>query len=252
MFDRDTRPLVLVAIGVLLVLNPLYLFPGGPPAERTYELRAEQPDSLESVVLDVDEGDRIRYCEPGAGPHQHRACLYESLVGPDGTYRIENRTLSNGVLDGGGLAAGYSYVYFGSERGFYEPTVGVDGDDIVLGFDDVSARAVADRIAVPYGVVRPGVRTAIEEGSATVTARRSADGSYRTDRVDDLDRYAGTIGGIVEKNGTYYHVFADRVVSGWAYPPAALTAVKAAGVLLGLLSLAVALHLQRGVAGRTE
>lgn len=246
MVHRPYWPLVLVAVGVVLLLNPLYLYPGGVPAEQTYTLRAEQVDDLGGVLRSGETGAKILHCSAGAGPHENRNCVFESLVGPNGTLVIQNRSLSDGTADGDALRYPFDYVTFDGKTEFYEPRTRTENGSVVLSLDPVSAWAVAENSSiVPYRAAPDAVQRAIDTGAENATVRLPDGGPPGTDRADALSEYVGSVGNLVERDGTYYRVSSGVSYDRHAVAPLAVTTVRAVAVVAGLALIYRAVLRQR-------
>lgn len=161
------RALLGFLLGILLVLNPVFVFPQGLPAEKTFEYRAEPierqgmtDDALRSRGVDVVNCDR--------SPAQ-RTCVYAARVGYGGERRIENASVADLPDDRNGLSTHYEYVRF--EEGLARPNATLENGALVLSFDPVSADAVLRRRAVAFETLPSVGAEAIRTGSAQVTQR---------------------------------------------------------------------------------
>lgn len=166
MAPRD-RALLGFLLGLLLVLNPVFVFPQGLPAEKTFEYRATPlerqgmaDDALRSRGVDVVDCDR--------SPAQ-RTCVYAGRVGYNGERRIENATVSRLPDDRNGLYTHYEYVRF--EEGLARPNATLENGSLVLSFDPVATDAVLRRHAVAFETLPPVGREAVTTGRVRVTQR---------------------------------------------------------------------------------
>lgn len=243
MDSRQLWPLVLVAIGVVLVLNPVYLYPNGVPHEQTYRLQGERPDDLGAILSAGDRGGSILDCPSESAPFESRSCVFESLVTPNQSLLLPNRTLADSHSDDDRLQYPFDFVRL--QSGFYEPQAREENGSVALSLEPVTVEAVAERLHhTSYREAPESVQRAIDTGNATTTVRFPPGESYGNDRTDRLDEYVGTVGKVVVKNGTYYHV-SSGVSHDRAFPPILLELLRILGVLAGAFFVTLAVRRQR-------
>lgn len=214
------RSLLLFALGLILVLNPVYVFPNGVPYEEQITYRAERIDRVgethrklpTSAVLDC------------RGPISHRECVQAHRVGYDGRVLVENETRVALEDEETGLYVGYEYVRF--DRGYTRPTASVEGGNLVLSYDPVSQKRVLSEYATPFGSLPPLGKRAIRNGSASTTRRFADFDDVEPFVIDEEQR-------IVNRSGTFYRIDLERKVSDRQFPPWILGVVRIVGVIGG-------------------
>ncbi len=200
--EPRTRALLLFSLGIVLVLNPVYLFPGGVPGEKTYTYRAEQ------VETHYDFADAVR---PSAvldcsGSIHHRECVLARQVGYGGTLRVNNDTSVHLEDDERGLFFGYDYVRF--DEGYARPNATVQNGTLVLSNEPRSQTLVLREYAVEHERLPPIGKRAVRNGSASTT-RRIRLGEDVEPAVAEYER-------LVEYDGTFYVI--TRYPGEWKRP----------------------------------
>ena len=144
---------ILIVVGIVLLANPLYLYPDGGGTERTYEVTTLTDESVaEDVLLD---SDRVLRC-PG-----ERACVLEERILEEGTVESEyvvERNLRYDIV--GHVTAG--------ESTWYVPEENATDDGTILTLREVSATEAVEYTAVSLSDPSPEVREGVETGSVTV------------------------------------------------------------------------------------
>lgn len=217
MQPRD-RALLLFAVGILLALNPVYLFPGGVPYQEAVTYRAERVEN--PLYEDVYPVEAVLDC---SGPMHHRECVQATRVGYDGTLRVDTDREVHLPDDGQGLYSVYEYVHFDS--GYARPNATVENGTLVLSFEPVAERAVMDRYAASYESLPPVAKRAVRNGTATVT-RWSSSRDDVEPRLDDHQEF-------VNRNGTFYRVNAYTGASRPVVPPWLFGLLRVGSVLGG-------------------
>lgn len=199
MEPRD-RALLLFALGLLLVLNPVYLYPGGVPYEETNTYRAERVDSLEVAI---DHGgiypSRVLDCSDGI---LYRECVLAHQVGYDGTWRVDAGAAVHLEDDDHGLYADYEYVLF--SEGVARPNATVENGSVVLTLEASNETAVMAEYAADFEDLPEVGKRAIRDGSATTTRR-----FHRPDTPEPVVSEARRF---VDDGGTFYVI--ERVPRG--------------------------------------
>ncbi|MFB6183268.1 MAG: hypothetical protein ABEI96_01825 [Haloarculaceae archaeon] len=193
MNPRD-RALLLFGVGLLLVLNPVYLFPGGVPARERVTYRAERVERPDAYGTSIP-AFAVLDCSDGIA---HRECVQATRVGYDGTLRVDtDREVSLSGADGQRrLYFGYEFVRF--EAGYARPNATVENGTLVLSYDSVSKATVMKRYAYPYDGLPSLGKRAVRNGTATATrwvVTRENDDPF----VDDDQRF-------VVRDGTFYQL----------------------------------------------
>lgn len=214
--DPRDRALLMFGLGILLVLNPVYLFPGGIPGEKTYTYRAERVDTYYEF-RDAVRPSAVLDCSDGIS---HRECVQARRVGYGGTVTVDNDTAVRLEDDERGLFFGYDYVWF--DEGLARPTATVDNGTLVLSTEPRSRTAVLEEFAVEYADLPAVGRRAVRHGSASTT-RWVRLGEDVEPAVPEHERF-------VERNGSFYAITRDpgerwQPVPGWV-----LTLVRFGGV----------------------
>lgn len=220
MEPRD-RALLLFGLGLLLVLNPVYLYPGGVPYEKTYTYRAERVESLEMAMgYDAIHHSRVLDCTHGI---HHRACVQAHQVGYDGTWRVDNETPVHLEDDDHGLYTDYEYVML--PGGVARPNATADNGSVVLSLEASNETDVMARYAADYEDLPEVGKQAVRDGSATTTRR-----FYRPDTpepvVSEHRRF-------VDDGGTFYVLRRAPGEESPVIPPWLLSLLRIAGVLGG-------------------
>lgn len=187
----EWRQAVLFGLGILLVLNPLYVFPQGVPTVEHAEFSAEVVDRLPELVDQVPP-TAVLECDL---PTHHRECIQARAVGYNGSKRVPETDVSlHG--DGSGLHYGWDYVEF--DAGFAKPNETVNNGTLVLTFEPRTRQQVMDQYATDFEDVSALVKRTIRQGSANASQQyyRYSD---REPFTDDYERF-------VDRNGTYYHI----------------------------------------------
>lgn len=144
------RPLLTMAVGVLLVASPLYLFADSGTVTRTFEAKRVTP--AEDLPL-VDIACTFSF---------HRSCALDRLVLSNcGELRIP--------VDGARQVGGWETRHARHSSGLYRRTARLEGDSLVLELERVSPREVFAVEAVPASSLDPVVRRTVAEGTATTT-----------------------------------------------------------------------------------
>ena len=163
MVSTYDRGLLVVAIGVVLLLNPVYFYPNGGPETTTYRIEAELVDGQPTVSEYNDHGGSILKC---TGFVDDRTCLFERHVGPNGTFVVDNRSSlyrSDGEF---WVSTDYQYVFFGP--GYYEPRVNVSNGTVVVSLERVNRTTVAREIALQYRNAPEVVQNAVDKGNQSI------------------------------------------------------------------------------------
>lgn len=219
MAPRD-RYLLLFALGLVLVLNPVYLFPNGVPHEEEITYQAHQVETVEDVHRNLPTF-AILYCTELI---THRECIQARQIGYGGRRSVENDTRVALEDDETGLYFAYDYVRFG--QGYAEPNASLNNGTLILSLTPVSQEHVLSEYAFPFGSLPPLGKRAIRNGTASTT-RRFTD-------FDDVDRFViDEEQRVVNRSGTFYRVDLEKKVSNRQFPPWILGVVRIGGVIGG-------------------
>ncbi|MFB6295724.1 MAG: hypothetical protein ABEH66_02660 [Halobacteriales archaeon] len=219
MAARD-RYLLLFVLGLVLVLNPVYLFPGGVPHEEAITYRAEQVETVADAHRTLP-ASAILDC---TGPIVHRECVQAHRIGYGGRLPVDNDTRVALEDDEKGLYAGYDYVRF--PQGYAEPNASLDGGTLLLSLVPASREQILSRYAVPFEQLPRLGKRAIRNGTASTT-RRITD-------FDDVERFViNEEQRVVNRSGTFYQLRLDRKVSRRMFPPWLLGVGRLVGVVGG-------------------
>ncbi|WP_135852697.1 hypothetical protein [Halorussus salinus] len=189
----------LAILGVLLLLNPMYLYPDGGPDRVTFELRAERVNAsaLDDSNLIATGDSAVAAC---TGTAHRRSCLFERRVGANGTLTVEETRL---YRDGDGevaVSADYRYVYLDGE--FYEPRAEAVGGSAVLRLERVNRTVLVRAFSTEFEAAPPLVRRAVRNGSAAKTLTVTE----RTPREATVDRIRLATPALVRYDGEYVAV----------------------------------------------
>lgn len=204
-------------IGVTLLLNPLYLYPGGGGVEHTYEV--DLIDDQAAADRALNESEDVLVC-PG-----ERAC------------RLETDVLERGGVEADGQIWRHSrYAVVGIDSSWYRTTTEQREGTTVLALEPVDALAAVEHAAVSATARSPAVAEAVDGGSVTVRDRE----------VESFRR-----GEIVERGGEYYAVVEHRSSGHWTADDYALPVLRLALITFGCAALLVAAALLRSDAARS-
>ncbi|QSG06623.1 hypothetical protein [Halapricum desulfuricans] len=214
MTPRD-KYFLLFVLGLVLVLNPVYLFSNGVPSETDITYRAEEVER----VLDVDHLPFYSILSCSKEPLDRRECVQAHQVGYGGRLGVNNDSKVVLEDDETGLHFDYDFVRF--DQGYAKPNASIDGGRLVLSFDPVSQKQVLSKWAVPFKSVPQLGKQAIRNGTASTT-RDHADHPL----IDDHLR-------IVNQSGTFYRLEPWGRESQRLFPPWILPIVRIIGVIGG-------------------
>lgn len=221
----SNRRLFVFVVGLLLVLNPTYLYPDGGHRVVRMEYEATELEGVPADGAIADDGESdILWCE---AIDEERACILERRIGANGTMPVNNSSaLRRGWNEKIRLSAPYDYVKL--PTGFYEPVTNVSGQSVVLRLRPVERSSVAAFVARDYRGLPAVVQRAVDTGSASTRF------SYaRSDPPDRLERLADVWSVLVETDGTYYAVERVRYDSGWFFLHRYLRALRFTAIFLG-------------------
>lgn len=215
MVSTKAKSALLLLLGVGLLLNPLYLFPGdvhGTGSAVTYEVeRIPNETVAERVLLDAEVTLRCG---------TERPCLLEREIADAGRLEV-NETVQRDDRAGDDpfeLAwARYGLVRI--DGAFYVPEVRYENETTVLSNRPVSTMDAIERVAVPSDQASSGVREAVETGSITVYDRR----------IPEFER-----GDPIAHEGELYRVTAASYSTESNVLPVRLVAFLGGFVLVGL------------------
>ncbi|WP_136688889.1 hypothetical protein [Halorhabdus amylolytica] len=218
MAPRD-RYLLLFALGLVLVVNPVYLFPNGVPREEAVTYRAEQIETVEDAHNELPVF-AVLDC---ARTITHRECVQARQVGYDGRLAVDTDTEVVPEDDETGLYFGYDYVRFA--QGYAKPNASLDDGTLVLSFGPVSRDHVLGTYAFPFDEVPPLGKRAIRNGTASTTRLFT--------EFDDIDPIIDEEQRLVNRSGTFYRLELEKKVSNRQFPPWILGMVRIIGVIGG-------------------
>lgn len=220
------KTLLLFGVALLLILNPVYLFPGdGLAVERvTYEAeRVENPTAMGPSV----PYDAVLEC---GGETHYRECVQAQRVGYDGEMRVPNVT-AHLEDDERGLFYGWDFVRF--EAGYARPNASLDDGTLVLSFEPVSSETVMSRYAAPFESVSEPTKEAVRTGNATISRSPNAESGFEL----ASDRFVADDERFVERDGTFYRLrlresTVEHRLPEWVLSPLLRVAAMVAGVVL--------------------
>ncbi|MEM4781524.1 MAG: hypothetical protein QXG03_08205 [Halalkalicoccus sp.] len=210
--QRTYAPLLLIALGTILLFNPLYAFPGDATPENRYEVESIGDDER-AIGTALQFAHNVHFC-PGT-----RTCLAEERVASEGSV-----TVDSGVFD---HQRGYDVVVI--DGGYYAPA-GERTDDGTyrLTHEELSGEEALAAASIPSEHAGADVRRAIRWGSV---------GS--DDPIPVLEERA-----IVAHGGEYYQT--TTVSRGQrSVPDRAVIGVRLAGFALGGGALVAGYRRQR-------
>ncbi|WP_247003791.1 hypothetical protein [Halosolutus gelatinilyticus] len=181
--DSRYRILVLALLGVVFVLNPVYLYPdAGGGGERTYHVDRVENEAMADGAIALSE--RVVNC-PGV-----RLCAAEERVLEDGAVEYDGHVQSFDERSERYEDPGW-YPVVRIEGTPYLPEHEYEENGTVLTLTELSSAEAVERAAVPAADLPPEVREAVETGSITVYG----------DQIEAFERNE-----IVEHDGEYYVV----------------------------------------------
>lgn len=214
--DRINRAALLVVLGVALLTNGVWLYPNEVSDEErfVYETR-ETVNPLTHGLANCD-----------FYPLYSQRCAVANYLADGNTIRYNISGDGSAVADR--FEADYRYVeVYGND--WYRPTHSVENGSVVLGLEPVTRERALSNISDEWQDVRPFVRRAVENGTATTT-----------------DVYAGDPSSeiYVERNGSFYtvhYVGTERVPTGWGWkePPGWVIVLLRTGGWVGGLTVLV-------------
>lgn len=189
----------LAILGVLLLLNPVYLYPHGGPQEKTLQFEAERvgtSDLGDVSILDVADSS-VLVC---TGTTNRRECLFERRVGTNGSLTVENVTFYR--TEDGEMRSYTHYLYVYLDGGFYEPRAEETNGSVVLRLERVNETTVTQTFTTEFEHALPVLQRAIENGSATKTLTVTEPNP----REVTLDRLRSATPALVRSGEEYYVV----------------------------------------------
>lgn len=216
--------LVAAMAGLLLVLNPVYLFPAGGQYVQTYSFAPERVDDSLTLALSNAADSTVHFCDVSPD----RTCLLERQVGSNGSLVITDSAVVEDVARSGEVLSSYEYVHL--ESGFYGVNSTVSNESVTLTLRSVNATTVAEYVARDYESAPDAIQRAIDTGEASVTYSTPGDvaPSQRAEhRVRDFTHE------LVEKNGSFYLVRDSAYRGRTAWYAEYLGFVRLAMILLG-------------------
>jgi len=208
MVSNATKSLLVVVLGVLLVVNPLFVPTGHVTVHET--LTATPANGSLFLRLQTGQHD-VRMCSDFS---TSRECL------------LERRVLRHPIPVGNATTAvssRYAFVYFNGD--FYQPTRRRENGTVVLSLERVTRGTVAD------GLAHPASGSAVAE-RAVSNGRTNVSYSLGTGQP-------AIAGAVVSANGTDYWLHETR--SWQTFPLGSrqwFRGVEFAGLLVGLVLLA--------------
>lgn len=247
MFSAYDSALVMVAVGVALMLSPVYFYPHGGPRHVTQEFRADRV-----AVAALDDADVIDLADADVllctGTIHRRACLLERRIGPNGTLSVDDTTLYRDEDGDTQASSDYQYVYL--DGGFYEPRVSEANGSAMLRLQPVNKSTVTRRLATEIRWTHPVVRRAVKNGSAKTTVTITEREPQRTE-LDELRDAARTL---VRSDDEYYVVHRVGYENRPVFLAKYLGLVQTAAVFVGGGLIFIAFQFPRvgsGGSGRT-
>ena len=181
----------LLLLGIVLVLNPLYLYPDGGGHERTYQVDTIENETMADMA--ISRSEKVVTC-PGV-----RLCATEELILQEGSVEYEGHVQS---FDDRFIQfedpGWYPIVKIGRQP--YLPKHEYDGEVSTLTLEEVSYMEAVEYVSEPAEDRPAEVREAASTGSVTVHG----------EPIEDFERYA-----IIEYDGDYYMRTAFSGTSHW-------------------------------------
>jgi hypothetical protein len=181
MVSAPSRPVLRIAFGLFLLVNPLYID----------AFHLDQPSWYRYEATEVSYGeDGLEFDIHADGIDDDVACLRENL--PTRACALERAVYERGNLTvpvgWGRLISlhgpyGYEYVYVNDS--FYRAEAREVGGETILSLSHTPADVAMRDVATSMSAVSPEIRTAVQSGS--VKLRRELDGANRL--VRDGDTY---------------------------------------------------------------
>ncbi|WP_411965061.1 hypothetical protein [Haloferax sp. YSMS24] len=210
---QNRRGFVFLLLGVALLANPLYLYPDGVSYETTYTYEASAVDHLPHTT---HTDYHFKSC--GWNPLQSAECavVNDMARGDSVELRLDP--------DRGVDAEFWSFDYVRVDGRYFEPNATLDGRELTLSLDRVSAETVKRNLSRGLDEVPHHVQKAVRNGSSTVT---------EGDVYEARSHY-------VAYEGQYYVVrpaTSERVPTGWGWkapPDIAIDAMRLAAWIGGV------------------
>jgi len=162
--DSAGRSLLLTVLGVLLLCNGLYLYPGGVSYEQEYEVVAEPVDSTNWPTGEFGI-TRIRDCAGGVDSEE--CALIRHLV-EQGEIRVEQPgDVYAAVTNESEQLPEFFYV----DEQYYQRTATLEGGTLVVSMDPIDRQRVLRTAAENATAVRDAYRQATENGTVWTTER---------------------------------------------------------------------------------
>lgn len=168
MVSTDAKSALLLVLGVGLLLNPLYLFPGdvyGTGSAVTYDVeRIPNETVAERALIDAEMTLRCG---------TERPCLLEREIADAGRLEATESVQRDDRATDDPFEhawARYSLVHIDGE--FYVPAVHHENETTILSNRPVSTMEALEHVAVSSDRTSSRVREAVETGSITVYGRR--------------------------------------------------------------------------------
>lgn len=149
----NLKYILILVIGIVLVLNPLYLVPGGGGTHKiTYKTEKINNSGVAAQALSLD--DSVLQC-PGQRP-----CAIESHIVKYGNMSVDTRITKSP----------YHVVTVGKQR--YIPISEYNGNTTELSLKPITNMQAVKTVAVNASSVSPLILRGVKKGSVTVYGRK--------------------------------------------------------------------------------
>jgi hypothetical protein len=201
-------PLLLLGLGFLLLLNPIYAFPEGVATSYQYGID-EIGDSEHDSHFAMRDAENVLVC-PGV-----RTCFGETMIAEEGSVVVEHGAIFE-------YQRGYDVVSIDGE--YYEPTAEALGDsDYRLGHEELTTEDALATAALPSEEAGSDVRRALRWGVVS-----------SNDPVPAFEEHR-----IIEHDGSYYQRSSYRWSGSGSVPNYHALVARFVGFGLGTMLLVV-------------
>lgn len=155
---QNWRGFVFLLLGVALLANPLYLYPDGVSSETTYTYEASTVDSLPHTT---HTDYHFKSCEWNPLQSAECAVVNDMARGDPVELRLDP--------DRGVDSEFWSFDYVRADGRYFEPNATLDGRELTLSLDPVSAETVKRNLSRDFDEVPHHAQEAVRNGTSTVT-----------------------------------------------------------------------------------
>jgi hypothetical protein len=200
---------VLLLVGIGLLLNPLYLYPGGGgQTELTYS--PQQIGNESTALQTLGTSEEVLACP------RERSCALEQEILRSGGVRVESQVRNHG------------YEVVSANGSYYLPANESVEGGVVLTLTELQPMEAVRASAVDAEQTFPRFGEAVDDGSTTVL----------TDREEQLIAETGSV---LSYDGEYYRIDGYRVSSHWT-GGGTLALVRGVLWVSGMVLIAIAFY----------